>query len=237
MDGNELDLKYVVSDVTEARVTIPILKKKVVPVRLDFINVPEGFPVGQLSFHISNEEIEVAGLAEAIDRYKEIPLGQIDLRTLDIGMTESFAIELPTGFVNTQNIQSVLVQLNSEGMVSKNFNVSTILVNNVPLNYQATATTQEIPNVKVVGPQSIVENLVAGDIVATVDLEESSSIASGQIELPVKISIPKKGLVWASGSYKAIISIAEQNGSQTTTEDETEQPQEPQSESTEQQTE
>lgn len=237
VDGNELDLKYVVSDVTEARVTIPILKKKVVPVRLDFINVPEGFPVGQLSFHISNEEIEVAGPAEAIDRYKEIPLGQIDLRTLDIGMTESFAVELPTGFVNTQNIQSVLVQLNSEGMVSKNFNVSTILINNVPLNYQATATTQEIPNVKVVGPQSIVENLVAGDIVATVDLEESSSIASGQIELPVKISIPKKGLVWASGSYKAIISIAEQNGSQTTTEDETEQPQEPQSEPTEQQTE
>ena len=86
-----------------------------------------------------------------------------------------------------------------------------------------------------VGPQSIVENLVAGDIVATVDLEESSSIVSGQIELPVKISIPKKGLVWASGSYKAIISIAEQNGSQTTTE--TEQPQEPQSEPTEQQTE
>ena len=28
VDGNELDLKYVVSDVTEARVTIPILKKK-----------------------------------------------------------------------------------------------------------------------------------------------------------------------------------------------------------------
>ena len=108
VDGNELDLKYVVSDVTEARVTIPILKKKVVPVRLDFINVPEGFPVGQLSFHISNEEIEVAGPAEAIDRYKEIPLGQVDLRTLDIGMTESFAVELPTGFVNTQNIQSVV---------------------------------------------------------------------------------------------------------------------------------
>ena len=86
-----------------------------------------------------------------------------------------------------------------------------------------------------VGPQSIVENLVAGDIVATVDLEESSSITSGQIELPVKISIPKKGMVWASGSYKAIISIAEQGAEQTTTEEETEQPQ--QSETAQQQTE
>ena len=45
--------------------------------------------------------------------------------------------------------------------------------------------------------------------VATIDLSESSSIASGQIELPVKITIPNKGLVWASGNYRAIISIQE----------------------------
>ena len=38
IDGNELDLKYVVSDVTEARATIPILKKKVVLVKLNFMN-------------------------------------------------------------------------------------------------------------------------------------------------------------------------------------------------------
>lgn len=61
VDGNELELKYVVSDVTEARVTIPILKKKVVPVRLDFMNVPDGFQVDRLKFTLSNEEIEVAG--------------------------------------------------------------------------------------------------------------------------------------------------------------------------------
>ena len=153
-------------------------------------------------------------------------------------MTESFCSRAADRILSTPRISRAFwfSSIRREWS-AKTFNVSTILINNVPLNYQATATTQEIPNVKVVGPQSIVENLVAGDIVATVDLEESSSIASGQIELPVKISIPKKGLVWASGSYKAIISIAEQNGSQTTTEDETEQPQEPQSEPTEQQTE
>lgn len=67
IDGNELDLKYVVSDVTEARATIPILKKKVVPVKLNFMNVPDGFPVEQLKFDISNEEIEIAGPQEAID--------------------------------------------------------------------------------------------------------------------------------------------------------------------------
>ena len=210
-DGNELDLKYVVSDVTEARVTIPILKKKVVPVTLDFINVPDGFPVDELDFTISNEEIEVAGPPEAIDSYTSIPLGQIDIKSLDLNKTESFEVKLPTGFVNTQNIQNVLVQFNSEGMIKKSFNVSNIVVQNVPLNYEAQATTQEITNVEIVGPQEIVESLVAGDIVATVDLQASSSITSGQVELPVTISVPKKGLVWAVGDYKAIVLIEENN--------------------------
>lgn len=209
IDGNELDLKYVVSDVTEARATIPILKKKVVPVKLNFMNVPDGFPVEQLKFDISNEEIEVAGPQEAIDQYREISLGQIDLKTLDIGKTESFTVKLPTGFVNTQNIQNVLVQFKGTGMVKKNFNVSNIQVQNVPLNYNAQPTTPEITDVQVIGPKEVMETLTAGDIVATVDLGESSSIVSGQVELPVKISVPKKGMVWAVGDYKAIVSIEE----------------------------
>lgn len=211
-DGNELDLKYITSNVTEARVTIPILKKKVVPVRLDYLNVPDGFPVNRLKFNISNEKIEVAGPTEVIDKYKEIPLGQIDIKSLDIGEVESFEVKLPTGFVNTQNIQNVLVQFDSEGMVKKGFNVENIVIQNVPLNYRAQATTSEINNVQIVGPKEIVDSLLAGDIVATVDLNESSSITSGQIELPVKISVPKKGLVWAVGDYKAIVLIQDADG-------------------------
>lgn len=211
-DGNELDLKYITSNVTEARVTIPILKKKVVPVSLDYLNVPDGFPVNRLKFNISNEKIEVAGPTEVIDKYKEIPLGQIDIKSLDIGEVESFEVKLPTGFVNTQNIQNVLVQFDSEGMVKKGFNVENIVIQNVPLNYRAQATTSEINNVQIVGPKEIVDSLLAGDIVATVDLNESSSITSGQIELPVKISVPKKRLVWAVGDYKAIVLIQDADG-------------------------
>lgn len=174
-DGNELQLEYTTSDITEARVTLPILKKKEVPVTLSFINVPEGFPVNQLDFTISNETIEVAGPESNIDQYREISLGQIDIRTLDLNSTYSFSVELPTGYVNTQNIQSVLVQFDSTGMVEKNFNVTNIVVENVPLNYEVEVTTEQINDVRVIGPQSIVNGLVAGDIVATIDLSESSS--------------------------------------------------------------
>ena len=55
--------------------------------------------------------------------------------------------------------------------------------------------TQEITNVRIIGPKDVVEGMVAGDIVATIDLQESSSVSSGQVELPVKISVPKKSQV------------------------------------------
>lgn len=206
-DGNEVDLTYTTTDITEAKVTLPILKKKEVPVTVSFINVPEGFPVNQLKFEFSNESIEVAGPESSIDQYREISLGQIDVRTLNLNSTFSFSVQLPAGFVNTENVQSVLVKLDSTGMVEKSFNIDNILVENIPLNYEVEVTTQQINNVRIIGTQSIVDGLVAGDIVATIDLGESSSIASGQIELPVKITIPNKGLVWASGNYRAIISI------------------------------
>ena len=126
---------------------------------------------------------------------------------MNLNSTFSFSVQLPAGFVNTENVQSVLVKLDSTGMVEKSFNIDNILVENIPLNYEVEVTTQQINNVRIIGTQSIVDGLVAGDIVATIDLGESSSIASGQIELPVKITIPNKGLVWASGNYRAIISI------------------------------
>ena len=155
----------------------------------------------------------MAGPAEAIDRYKEIPREQIDLRTLDIGMTESFAVELPTGFVNTQNIQSVLVQLNSEGMVSKNFNVSTI--SDQQCAAQLSGDRNHPGDSECQGGGSAVDCRESGSGRHRGNgrsRRKARASLRDRLKAAGKISIPKKGLVWASGSYKAIISIAEQNG-------------------------
>ena len=64
-------------------------------------------------------------------------------------------------------------------MIEKQFNVDNIIIQNVPLNYEAESMTQEITNVRIIGPKDVVEGMVAGDIVATIDLQESSSVSSG----------------------------------------------------------
>ena len=209
-DGNVLEVGNISMDIEEATVTIPVLKVKEVPVKLQFMNVPENFPVNQLQFTISNETIQVAGTEAAIDKYAEIPLDYIDIRSLGLESTFAFNIKLPAGFWNVENIQNVQVQLDSSGMVSKRFNIDQINIINVPLGYQALAITQQITNVEIIGPQEIVESLLAGDIIAEIDLKESSDVVTGQVVLPVKIYAPNSGLVWARGTYEAVVSIAEE---------------------------
>lgn len=209
-DGNVLEVGNISMDIEEATVTIPVLKVKEVPVKLQFMNVPENFPVNQLQFTISNETIQVAGTEAAIDKYAEIPLDYIDIRSLGLESTFAFNIKLPAGFWNVENIQNVQVQLDSSGMVSKRFNIDQINIINVPLGYQAQAITQQITNVEIIGPQEIVESLLAGDIIAEIDLKESSDVVTGQVVLPVKIYAPNSGLVWARGTYEAVVSIAEE---------------------------
>lgn len=220
-DRNELDLKYVSPDVTEIQVTIPITKIKTIPLKLNFINVPSGFNVNSLKFEMSNEEIEVDGPEDLLNKYDQIELGYINIRDLDLDSVYSFEVKLNTGLYNTRNIKNVQVKFDSEGMTRKKFNVQGVQLTNVPLNYKVTAITEEILDVEILGPQEVVDTLTAGDIIAEINLNESSSIESGRLELPVKISVPGKNNVWAFGSYQAIVSIEDisQNSAEESEED------------------
>lgn len=220
-DRNELDLKYVSPDVTEIQVTIPITKIKTIPLKLNFINVPSGFNVSSLKFEMSNEEIEVDGPEDLLNKYDQIELGYINIRDLDLDSVYSFEVKLNTGLYNTRNIKNVQVKFDSEGMTRKKFNVQGVQLTNVPLNYKVTAITEEILDVEILGPQEVVDTLTAGDIIAEINLNESSSIESGRLELPVKISVPGKNNVWAFGSYQAIVSIEDisQNSAEESEED------------------
>lgn len=220
-DRNELDLKYVSPDVTEIQVTIPITKIKTIPLKLNFINVPSGFNVNSLKFEMSNDEIEVDGPEDLLNKYDQIELGYINIRDLDLDSVYSFEVKLNTGLYNTRNIKNVQVKFDSEGMIRKKFNVQGVQLTNVPLNYKVTAITEEILDVEILGPQEVVDTLTAGDIIAEINLNESSSIESGRLELPVKISVPGKNNVWAFGSYQAIVSIEDisQNSAEESEED------------------
>lgn len=207
-NGTEIVSDNLTMDVTEATVTIPVLKIREIPVELQFINVPDHFPLDELNFTLSSEEIAVAGIEASVDKYASILLDHIDFKQMGPGSSYAFPVELQMGFRNVENVQSVQVTLDSEGLSSRKMDLENVHVINVPLGYKAEPLAETLSGVELIGDTALLEALTADDIVCEVDMKSSSEIAEGQILMPVKVYDPMGRLIWAKGNYEVVVSIS-----------------------------
>ncbi len=204
IESDELKLEY-----DSADVKITIFKNKQIPLSIGFTNVPPNFPIEDLKYTISNEKIWVAGPTDQVDNLTGVNVGYVDLKTLTPeNNTYNFDVVIPSDFTNVQHIESVAVEFNTAGMAEKNFYVNNLKVINAPAGYNVTLLTKQLNNVKIVGPKKIVDKLTAKDIVVEIDLSDRK-ITSGQIEMPVSVIVPGKGLAWSTGSYTVVVNIKE----------------------------
>ena len=207
-NGTEIVSDNLTMDVTEATVTIPVLKIREIPVELQFINVPDHFPLDELNFSLSSEAIAVAGIEASVDKYASILLDHIDFKQMGPGSSYAFPVELQMGFRNVENVQSVQVTLDSEGLSSRKMDLENVHVINVPLGYKAEPLAETLSGVELIGDTALLEALTADDIVCEVDMKSSSEIAEGQILMPVKVYDPMGRLIWAKGNYEVVVSIS-----------------------------
>ncbi|WP_312643682.1 CdaR family protein [Hydrogenoanaerobacterium sp.] len=204
VQSDELKLEYDIADVK-----LTIFKNKQIPLSIGFTNVPANFPIEELEYTISNEKIWVAGPTDQIDNLTGVNVGYVDLKTLTPdNNVYNFDVVLPADFSNVQHIESVTVEFDTTGMSEKKFYVSNLRVINAPVGYNVTLLTKQLSNVTVVGPKKIVDKLTAKDIVGEIDLSDRK-ITSGQIEMPISMIVPGKGLVWSTGTYTAVVNIRE----------------------------
>lgn len=115
---------------------------------------------------------------------------------------------LPSGFVNVQNVENVVVDFAMENIGQKYVNVDNFQLVNTSIEYDITVRTSRLSNVLVYGRQDILDELVPGDLVAEIDLS-SREIVPGQFSTGVTIYAPNKDLLWASGDYSVIIHVTE----------------------------
>ncbi len=206
-NGNVVEQGNIRMDVTEATVTIPVMKIREVPVELQYLNVPKNFPLEKLNFNISNESISIAGLEASVDRYSTVLMDYIDFKELGIDSTFALPVVLQTGFINVENIQSVQVSLDSTNLASRTIDLENIKIINAPLGYKAEALAQQLTAVELIGDKAVLETITVEDIVAEVDMKQSSEVEAGQVLMPVKIYVPNGSLVWAKGSYEVVVAI------------------------------
>lgn len=208
--GQQLPTQHFKYEVKTAEITLGILKRKVLPLTIDFIGVDENFEYDRLEYSIEPRIVEIAGPEELIDSLDKINIGYLDIEDLDIFGEYNFSYTLPSGCVMISDVEtSAKVVFNSRNYSSAEFNVTNIRLVNVPEDIDAAVVSQSISNVKIIGPKSVIGSLKASDIVVEVDLSGRVINNYGQIKVPVNIIIPGAELTWAYGSYQVQLEVKE----------------------------
>ena len=204
-EGNEVPSDYITMSSDTASVTVPLLKTKRLPITVDFLNVPEDFPLDELRYTLSKEDLLVAGPESSINSMTELSVGYIDFRDLD-GGEYNFNLNLPAGFINLEGDESITVSIDTTGIISRTMSVSEIRLENVSDGYTVTPVTTAIRDVTVYGRSDIMETLTEEDLVAVVDLSDMD-LSEGTSSAIANLSAPGKGLVWCSGTYRVQFSV------------------------------
>ena len=208
-NGKEMNLKdftITTSDGLSApdiQITVPIYKEKIVPIVAQFINAPAAFSSKKIQHQLEHTSVLISGPPEAIDGITEVKLSEIDFNQIN-GNNQQFetTLILPEGVKNKDNIETVVVKITGLGNYTlKSFTVKRIFI----INGNGSATlSREIRNVKIMGPEAVLNKLSASDFYAEVELE---GLESGEHTVSAHIACSKANNVWQVGSYTASVNI------------------------------
>lgn len=207
-NGNRLeteDISYFHQDVSSVAITIPVKRVATLPLSVSFLNVPENFPEEELSYSLSVDSITVAAEDSVLRNHSSLVLGYIDFKQMNL-LTSSqmdFAVQLPDGFTDMDDIEVVTVTFDADDLASTNLSLKNFQIVNIPDGYTATVNDESL-RVHVIGRKSIISGISAGDFVVKVDLSDIN-LRSGKYEIPVSIYAPTKGFVWAVGEYSVTV--------------------------------
>ena len=207
-NGNRLeteDISYFHQDVSSVAITIPVKRVATIPLSVSFLNVPENFPEEELSYSLSVDSITVAAEDSVLRNHSSLVLGYIDFKQMNL-LTSSqmdFAVQLPDGFTDMDDIEVVTVSFDADDLASTNLSLKNFQIVNIPDGYTATVNEESL-RVHVIGRKSIISGISAGDFVVKVDLSDIN-LRSGKYEIPVSIYAPTKGFVWAVGEYSVTV--------------------------------
>lgn len=204
--GEQIISETISSTVNEVEVTIPVLMKKTLTVRPNFINSPEGLDLSSELIKVSPSSLEIAGPEEQIATMGSIELDQLDFKKINLQHNRfDLPINLPSSCKSLNNIYSSEVYIDTSKFREKSFWVTKFSFINIPEGKTAKVYTDGI-DVKVVGQANKIRALNPSYIKAEIDLRGKDDI-NGSMEVPAKIVINLFSGVWVYGEYLINIEI------------------------------
>lgn len=203
-DGQET-LSYVELNTGESTVTMtmPVLKKVVLPTSVTFKNAPGGYLKGDVPVTVSPSQIEAAVPIEKVGELKSISVGTVDFAELDSGYnTFNFKASDITEYTVVDSSARFRVTVNMTGTVTAAFSVSAqnIAVTAQKDGFHSAVLTRGIENIRVIGTAEEIAALTNDMLYAEVDLSDAE-ITEGEQTVKARIVIKGSSKAWASGTY------------------------------------
>ncbi|MEG2929999.1 MAG: CdaR family protein, partial [Oscillospiraceae bacterium] len=203
VNGAQVAETYLTMDADDITITVPVLKEIELPIKVEFINVPQGFDTDTLHMSLSQSKIHLAVPSKIADNLTEFVVGYIDLKTLKTDSPYLFDVKVPSGYKNMNELERVSATVSSSNLVTRTVAVSEIkLINKGEQDVEV--LTQIINNVQIIGEEEVVEALSSGSVIAQIDLAKGV-LAKGQQTVEVEIIIPSTGAAYVRGAYTATI--------------------------------
>ncbi len=190
-----------------ATVYIPLHKSANLPLSFDYTNIPEYFDISNIRYTLSESDVAVEAEDYIIDKYSDIFLGYVDIR--DITLENSsfvFDVNIPDGINLREPIEEVAINFDLAGYVEHTFNATQINIVNVPAEYKITPNASKVA-VTIIGPEEVVNNISAKDIVVQIDMSTREISKTGQYRVQADILLPGGENAWAIGTYSITITV------------------------------
>lgn len=204
-EGKEINMSGVVIDPAEVEISVPVLKRKTLPITLKFTNAPDGFAESDY-YTIEPAEIEIAGPADVIDGMSSFQLASIDLSKYLASETVYFPITTQESTQIISNFTEAAVKLDYSKIKNKQMTISNFEITGLPTGFTATVATTRLENVTILSPASTINSITESDLVAVVSLADKQ-LSTGQIEVSVSIRSKRGRMVWAYGTYTVLVDV------------------------------
>ena len=207
-DGNPIDVAPnpgIKTDVTTVQVTLPVVKLKEVPLRLEV--VPGGGATeDDARITIEPASIVVAGSQEALDAVSEIVLSQVNLSEITGSQSFTFDIPLDEALTNISGETQAQVRVSITGLETRTVETTNIQIINRPDGMSIEAVTQAC-QVEIRGTQEAVDAVLPSQIRVVADCSDVSGTGTQTVPAQVYVDSSQGAGVVGSG-YTISISVS-----------------------------
>ena len=207
-EGNEtLSNVQIDTGDTAITMTMPVLKKVVLPTTVTFKNAPAGYLNENVPVTVSPSQVEAAVPVEKINEITSISVGTVDFSELDAGYNVfNFKASDITEYTITNSKTRFKVTINMSGKTSATFTVpaENISISAQKDGFSSVVIPSSITNVRVVGTPDEIAALTNAMLCVELDLKDYD-VQVGEQMVDANVVIKGNTKAWATGTYSVRI--------------------------------